>query len=131
MQIYYKSLIFLVSKFDFFQFYPSMQINYRFKFHFGPNSFNFWFCFKLFNFININVWIYFNFVLQIKFITYVFFLSLILWISDFLLVPLFFYTYFLHSSYFCPCLYVHALNICFQFFFISNVMKLFYLMFKF
>ena len=92
MQICCKSVIFLVSRFDFFQFYPSMQINYRFKFHFGPNSFNFWFCFKLFNFININVWIYFNFVLKIKFITYVFF------------YPLYFESriFFIHISYIVP-----------------------------
>ena len=30
MQIYDKSLIFLASKFDFFQFYPSIQVNYGF-----------------------------------------------------------------------------------------------------
>ena len=39
-QICHQSLIILVSKFDFFQFYSSMQINYIFKFHFGPNSFH-------------------------------------------------------------------------------------------
>ena len=37
-------------KFDFFQFYPSMQVNYKFQFHFSPSSFNFQFCFELFDF---------------------------------------------------------------------------------
>ena len=121
MQIYYKSLIFLYQSLMFSQFYPSMQINYKFKFHLCPNSFNFWFCFRLFNFITINVWIYFNFVLQIIVIIYVFFFILTL----ILLIPLFFWIYF------CPYLYIHAISLCFQFFFIYDVIKFFYLMFKF
>ena len=56
-----------------------------------------------------------------------FFLSFILLILDFLLVPLFVYTYFLHSSYFSPYLYIHALSFCFYFLFISNVIKVFLL----